>query len=199
MGRDSTGAWTVSEAKRIELSFLLKNGYLKKQTITSGTLSWNWNGEASGSISIRVDTIASNPFMELTYVMTDKHTQEKRDYSYKVFFKSQKSNLGVGNRWYFICPVSEKSCSVLYMAYNSTYFKCRDAYNNRIYYDGQIESKGVRNYKLFYYERKIEELCMKKEKSHYRGKPTKLMQRIELIELKSAYNYDIFKVNNNYY
>ena len=41
MGRNSTGAITTKEVIRIELSFLLKNGYIQKGRHISGVLSWS--------------------------------------------------------------------------------------------------------------------------------------------------------------
>ena len=48
MGRNSTGCEIVSQVQRIELSYLLKRGVIKKGHHISSSLSWN-NG---GSINI---------------------------------------------------------------------------------------------------------------------------------------------------
>jgi hypothetical protein len=40
MGRWSTGAITTDGAIKLELSYLLKNGYIKKGYNTSASLSW---------------------------------------------------------------------------------------------------------------------------------------------------------------
>ena len=52
MERYSTGAWTVYESLRIELSCLLKNCLLKKGCIIQFPFNWSdQRGNASGSIS----------------------------------------------------------------------------------------------------------------------------------------------------
>ena len=48
MGRYSTGICTTKGSLRIELSYLLKKGFLQKGKITSGSLSWT----SGASISI---------------------------------------------------------------------------------------------------------------------------------------------------
>ena len=53
MGRFSTGAITTGEAQRIELSWLIKQGWISKGGIISGTLSWNNGSEISINTEIK--------------------------------------------------------------------------------------------------------------------------------------------------
>ena len=53
MGRPSTGAWTVYESLKIELTYLLKHNYFRKGRIASGNLDWsNQHGKKLGSIGV---------------------------------------------------------------------------------------------------------------------------------------------------
>jgi hypothetical protein len=80
MKRYSTGVWTVGDCLRIELSFLLKKGYLLRGKVTLGSLSWNRGDEPSGDISIVCnwpqDGI-NRPIIILRYTTTNTRTKEK--------------------------------------------------------------------------------------------------------------------------
>jgi|GEM_PF-748026 len=142
MARPSTGAWTVYEALRIEMSFLLKKGFIRKGAVLSSPMSWtNQHGQDSGSIHFKssyLGTPESN-YIELSYSHT--YAGEKKSREYKVYLHEQPSNLGKGNVLYFLCPHSGRKCRILYSAYGSDLFKSRDAYRNRLYYDCQQASK----------------------------------------------------------
>lgn len=54
----------------------------------------------------------------------------------------------------------------------------------------------MRPFKFLVNDRQIEELYMKKRKSHYQGRPTRLMKRIDDLERKSdlaMLDYDRFE------
>ena len=48
MGRDRTGAIFTSEARRLDLSFLIKKGFLQKNATTQGVINWNIRDEPTG-------------------------------------------------------------------------------------------------------------------------------------------------------
>lgn len=143
MPKPSTGAWTVYESLRIELSFLLKKGWIKKNSLVSFSLAWeNEHGEETGNIhcnSSYLDKPSGN-YLELMYSLK-KSNGEKLVRCYKVSLHELESNLGKGKVLYFLCPQSGRKCRILYCAYGSEVFKSRNSYRNRLYYDGQISSK----------------------------------------------------------
>jgi len=192
MGRYSTGSVTTGQARRIELSYLLKKKIIKKGHVWNGSISWT-DGSSISIHSIYNDNIA---FIELSYTTTDHATNEKEDYKYKIQLETIPSNLGKGEVVYFTCPVSYKRCRILYKCYGSEQWKAREAYRNRIYYESQIEPKSVRPYKYLFVENKLEELYLKAKKSHYRGVPTKTWQKINELNRKSdesLYLYSSFE------
>lgn len=144
MGRPSTGAWSIYESLRIELPYLLKQGYIKKGFQMQFTLNWSdRRGNPSGVISC-ISSYFSNPedmYLELIYTLTSNKDGTPTDYQYKVPLCEVDSNLGKGKVLYFVCPVSGKKCRILYKAYDSPVFKSREAYTNRLYYDCQQSSK----------------------------------------------------------
>ncbi|GAB3494013.1 hypothetical protein GCM10027341_09660 [Spirosoma knui] len=188
MGRNSTGAYTTGDCLRIELSYLLKAGYLIRGKLTSGTLSWNWNGQPTGSISIfciwPIEP-AKRPSIQLVYTVTDRTTGEKEDRNDTVYLEARPSNLGKGDVLYFICPSSGQRCRILYKAYGCPIWKSRQSYQHRIYYRAQQSSKREKaNNRFWQLEDHIKKLQGKRKAGTYRGKPTKRAERIGRMEIE---------------
>jgi hypothetical protein len=175
MGRNSTGVLTTGECKRIELSKLKKSGYLEKGNYSACQYAWT----DGSTIVITFDTRNGNGHMRLQYVTTYKDGR-KEEHDYKVRIVSVPSNLGKGEVLYFVCPVSSKLCRVLYKAYGCPIWKCRHAYQNRIYYQSQLSSHKDRyNDRYWAVEKKLEAQRAKRRTYTYKGKATKRAERIE--------------------
>ena len=181
MGRWSTGVFTTDSAIRLELSYLIKHNFIEKGERISGSLSWT----DGSSVRYYSDYSSNSPYIILGYTVTIKSSGEKYDYDYKIYLETIPSNLGKGEVLYFICPQSGRRSRILYRCYGSHTWKSREAYQNRIYYQTQLDPKSVRPFKHLFNDRKIEELYKKKRKSHYRGKPTRIMKKIDELERKS--------------
>jgi hypothetical protein len=189
MGRYTQDVATTNQALRIELTYLLRHGYIIKNRSISKSLHWTNNN----SISIKSFYSNSEKYLELNYTTTYFKTQEKRTFNYKIELETIPSNIGKGEILYFSCPVSDKRCRILYKCYGSDIWKSREAYSNRIYYDSQLMPKSIRPFKGMFLEGKIEELYNKSKKSHYRGKPTKLRQKIDrLYRQANSVNHEAF-------
>lgn len=192
MGRYSTGAITTGQVTRIELSYLIKNNIIKKHHCYTGSISWT-NDNSIGIKTVYNDT---ERYIVLDYTITVHATKEKTYHNYKIQMETVPSNLGKGEVLYFVCPVTGKRCRILYKCYGSLIWKSREAYQNRIYYESQIEPKSIRPFKNLFVDNQLSELYQKAKKSHYRGKPTRLMQRIDkLNRLNDAamIHYDRFE------
>ncbi len=167
MGRRSTGAYTTGEVKRIELSYLIKQGYLVKGKKTTGILSWTNN---DSTISIDTYFYEGEKYIQLSYTSTNPKEGTKKLFNYKIDIVAIPSNLGNGEVLYFVCPVSGNRCRILYKAYNSDIWKSRDAYQNRIYYSLQQCSKLDRyNTKYWILEKRLTKHPMKRVYETYRG------------------------------
>lgn len=188
MGRYSTGVWQTREAMRIELSYLLKHKYIEKGpegTYKRGILRWSCRGESTGSITIISCYNDKEAWLRLIYTVTERDTGEKKELDYKIYLETVPSNLGKGEVLYFICPISGKRCRILYKAYGYERWKSREAYQNRLYYEGQACSKYLRhNERYFKAEENLQELYKKRRTTTYKGKITKRSQRLELLEMK---------------
>lgn len=175
MGRHNTGAWTTKESLRIELSYLIKSGFVKKGCSVSGVLSWNTGSE----IGIRTDLTSENMNIQLSYSTVDRHGK-KTDTCYRIFLTAIPSNLGKGEVLYFLCPVSGKRCKVLYKAYGCDIWKSREAYQNRIYYPLQLSSQKSRfNDRYWQLESQLEKMSLLRKTSNYNGLPTRRALRMQ--------------------
>jgi hypothetical protein len=182
MGRPSTGAWTVYESLRIELPYLLQQGYIKKGCIIQGSLNWsNQHGTPTGSISFRSSYLGgADSFLQVSYTLTREG--EKKDVCYKIYFHEQPSNLGKGHVLYFLCPQTGRKCRILYKAYGCEQFKSKQAYSHRLYYDCQQASRFNRyNDAYWRLDSHIKKLKAKGKgwKRNYKGQPTKAAQRYQ--------------------
>ncbi len=79
MPRFPTFPTLYDEALQLSISKLKQWGYLKPGQVKNGTITWRSNGNKTGSISIRVDTIQM-PFIELDY----KYQDEPRNYKVRL-------------------------------------------------------------------------------------------------------------------
>jgi hypothetical protein len=174
MPKPHTFPTLYNEALQVHISKLKDWGYLSPGQILSGTLNWSRNGNPTGSISIKVCTLDSQPYIELDY----KYRDEPR--KYKVNLTSTPSNLNRGEIWYFICPQTKKRCRKLYSV--GGYFLHREAFNGCMY-ETQTQSKKYRQLDKTlgaYYrtDNLYSELYKKHFKKTYAGKPTKRYLRI---------------------
>lgn len=176
-----------TEAMRIELKTLKRMGFIQKGAIVSGELSWT-NGN---KINVQVDyKYPDRILMNLNYNVT-LPGGEKKDYSYSIWIDEIPSNLGKGNVLYFTCPRTYKHCRILYLAYGSGMFLCREAYTGyrrRIYYGPQLDpSRWRANTMYFKVDKQIEELDKRRATYTYKGKETKRALRLERLIEKREY------------
>lgn len=185
MGRWSTGAWTAEECLRLELPYLLKNGYIQKGCFVRGKISWTGGFWVSFTSLYRKE----ERWLHLNYITRDKQTGKKWEYDYKIYLCEVPSNLGKGMIPYFICPESGKRCRILYQAYGYDKWKCREAYLNRIFYSSQICSRAnYANTRYWAIQKQIEKLLSRKYKKFtYKGQATKFAKKVE--KLQAELNY----------
>ncbi len=194
MPKNSTGAFTTGEAKKIEMSFLFKYGYIEKGKIISKVLNWvDGQGNSNGKIGITSVFTEDEKYIELNYILTE-HNGDKYDRKYKVYITGVKSNLGKGFNYYFLCPLSNRRCKILYGAYGSHYFKSRESYQNRIYYDCQIVSKYYYPMQRYFaLDKKLQKLCREKHRESYNGAKTRSVKRIDKVE-QDLYYWDVIRM-----
>jgi len=186
----SQGIYTTDNSLRIEMSYLLRNKMLKNNSILSGNITWNNRGVKTGEIGFISEIKESERYIRLIYVNTNHSTNAVVKYDYKVNIIPVKSNIGKGYVYYFECPISKRLCRVLYQAYNSGYFKCRQAFQNRIFYPLQTISKKYYSLQRYYdLESLLNKIYYEKKyfKETYRGKETRAYKRIKKLTEKLEY------------
>ena len=180
MGRRTTGAIHNKGAMRIELSYLLKQGFIKKNCNKFIKLSWS-NGN---NINLYTCYTNEEKYIRLVYEIYDKKTGEKEEFDYKIQIIEFASNLKKGKVLYFLCPESMNKCRILYYCYGSQKWKSIKAYNNRIYYESQMVSKyDYHNIRYWQIDKQIKELEAKRKSYVYKGEKTK--RYLKLQELRA--------------
>ncbi len=148
--------------------------YLEPEQIKSGLIHWNINGNQKSNIAIRVNTQSKQHYIELNYLYNNTPR------NYKIQLVTKPSNLGIGQIWYFKCPVTKKHCRKLYLI--NGYFLHREAFNGCMY-KTQIQSKKAREIEkklrpLLKTDYLCEQLNKKYFKKVYAGKLTKRYLRL---------------------
>lgn len=167
----------ADDVKKIRTNFLKKHDYFTGWR--SGTMTWTrsgWGGEHKSSVGIEVSITDGDGYLRIHYTQTDRDTQEKKDFDYKVPLTTTPCRYG-GKRYWFICPMSKngvycgKRVCTLYK--NGDYFACRHCYN--LTYSSRNQSG---RYKGFVSIPDIEEAEMQVKRYYYRGKPTRKYRRV---------------------
>lgn len=183
MGRQGTGALTTGEVLRIELSYLLRQGLIKKGYEMPGILTWTNGSKISFASTYSVD----EKYLRLVYTITS-NSGEAENFDYKIKLTTIPSNLGRGEILYFVCPITGRRARILYNCYGSKIWKSREAYNHRIYYASQQCSKYYyHNTRYWNIDKQLQSLNNSK-KSHYKGKETRLNKKISLLRTKQNYH-----------
>ena len=79
--------------KQVSVSFIRKHGYLNEGW-HSGTITWSRNGEETGNISVQSSIGESEQYVRFIYTQTDRYTEEKNDFDYKINDKSSNHQQG---------------------------------------------------------------------------------------------------------
>jgi hypothetical protein len=189
MPRPSNYPITYEDCKSIEIKILKKNNYLQANQLNECMIRWYINEETTGRMQLIVNTLTAKPYIELIYTLNEEGIQ------YKVQLIKEKSNLGIGEIWYFICPFTNKRCRKLYLL--NKYFSHRNRFKG-VFYEKQILSKSNRKIlgifsKIDQINNAIEETESKHFRRYYNKAKTK-----RLIKLRKIINQeiDIKEINN---
>lgn len=159
----------------IDVFWLKKHGYFCGYKY--GGITWTFGTGEKSSIGFSVQTSGEPKFIEFKYTSTDRATDQKTDYKYKVTIVTTSCRFG-GVRYWFLCPLSSgglggcnRRVGKLYLG--GKYFGCRHCYNltydSRQSHNKRFEPLG----RMLLYEKKSEELYSQIRRKYYGGKPTK--------------------------
>lgn len=183
MGRyDYSSRSKVEDVIKIQTSFLKKHNYFCGYN--SGNITWTRSGawgEHKSSVSIVVSISNEEKWLKINYTQTDRDTQIKKDFDYKIPLTYTPCRFG-GKRWWFICPWYKngvycgKRVGKLYK--DGDYFACRHCYN--LTYEARNKNRKwayAPLFGIFDIEDQIQELLPKIKKKYYKGKPTKKFKK----------------------
>ena len=176
MAKNPTYPPLFDEVLQISITNLKQWGYLEPEQTKSGVISWSLNGKKTASVSISVNMLAPDQYIELDY----KFNNEPR--KYQIQFTTIPSSLGNGKLLYFVCPKTGKRAMKLYLI--NGYFLHREAFNGCMY-SCQTQSKKERTFLntplgiVIKIESLFEQLRKPYFKTTYAGKPTKKYLKIE--------------------
>ncbi len=184
MGRYYWSKKTESDSlHRVSASFLRKGGYFNSGC-KAGTVTWSVRGESTGSISI-YSYIQDEEYLTFSYTNTNRETDEKVDYNYRIPLTTTPCHFG-GKRYWFICPwyVNGQYCGrrvgVLFMS--GKHFACRHCHN--LSYNSRNQTHGGKYSVLssvFSYEARAQKLEEQIKRSIYAGKPTRKQRKLDEI------------------
>lgn len=167
------------QVRKLNISYLVRNMIIRENKKVCAKITFPDNS----SIGIESDLTNKVPFLSLEYTISDKRTGGQTKYNYKIELYTQRSNLGKGHYYYFLCPKTGNKARILYLDYVGGYFQSIKAFDKNIYY--RIQQCSKRYYSLERrnaIERTLSELKDKSVKSHYKGEQTKIKKRIEFYE-----------------
>ncbi len=160
--------------RKIDTRFLKQFGYLTGGPKT-GEVNWTSGGVDTGN-SVGIEVSNQEGYLRIYYTQTDRHTQEKKKFDYKIPLTTTLCNYG-GKRYWFICPWFKngnycgKRVGTLYK--DGDYFACRHCYN--LTYSSRNLSglnKKIGNISNI----EVERARKKVKTKYYNGRPTKNYQ-----------------------
>ena len=159
------------------------------EAIKWGQPCYTINEETTGRMQLIVNTLNDKPYIELIYTLNEEGIQ------YKVLLIKEKSNLGIGEIWYFICPFTNKRCKKLYLL--NKYFSHRNRFKG-VFYEKQLLSKSNRKtLGLFNKINQINDAIEETNSKHFRRYYNKIKTK-RLVKLRKIINQEIdIKENNN--
>jgi len=146
MGGIGSGSWcrwdkktTVEDCRVLDLNRMRKCGAIFAQGVTNG--SWVWSDpdtdEERSSIGYESNTLEhDNSYLRIDYTFTE--SQKKIDYKVRL----ERTRTNYGERFWFVCPVTGKRVTKLYLPSGGDIFASRHAY--RLPYASQSENAAER-------------------------------------------------------
>ena len=136
------GRPVADEALFVDIAYMVRTDRAIPGSLTSGTLSWNRNGEPAGSISYKCDMREiEQSSLELIFSVSDPWSGEKQSIEQRIVLTHTVPNYG-GRRWWMLCPVNGRRVRKIYCPAGGGRFASRTAW--KLGYRSQRESERDR-------------------------------------------------------
>jgi hypothetical protein len=174
MGRYRYGSKQEADSlKQVNVSFLKLHGFLRSYFM-SGAITWSRNGKKTGAVSIQSHIDDNEQYIRFFYTETDRDTEEKKDFDYKIPLITTPCYFG-GFRYWFRCPwyangvYCGRRVGVLYLG--GKYFACRHCYG--LTYASRKISGFEKAFGRVISMPELDEMKDKIKRTHYAGKMTR--------------------------
>lgn len=179
---------TIEEMLQLSITDLKRLGMLQPAAYQYTPVNWTRGGRKTASIAVATDTRGEIPTVRFVYNCNGSPV----DYTAPLRFAP--SNLNRGGYYYFVCPVTGRSCRKLYLVGGR--FVSRFAF--RALYDRQTKSRAERS-GLFGYLNAVSDLDritrQKGRKMYYRDKITPYGLRVERLAARVERLGAVYKEN----
>lgn len=160
------------ECLRLNISDVKRLGYIQPQYNAIGVLTWKKRENVIASVQISAE-VAKCKRITLAY------TYQANPVIQQIYLTAITSNLGNGDIYFFICPITGKRCRALLL--HNGLFCHRTAIGGL--YDSQTYSRKSRALLEHYKRLKRKEAAIERIQSKhftrtYRGKPSKRFERL---------------------
>ncbi len=124
-GKEITMVTTTEDLLRLSIFSLTKTWDFNNESQISGISVWKTNQQVTARISYCI-SLTKNPYLEFHF------SCNREPISYKMNLTTTTPFYG-GKRWWFVCPVTEKRCAVLYFSDTYRKFVSRQAFDHLPY------------------------------------------------------------------
>jgi hypothetical protein len=177
------GVYIKEELLKLDLSMLLMHGVIRKNKRTSGLIA------LTGISDINYMSVYNQEekYIKLIYDNSKDHLIGNYHYDQMIELTTVQSNLGKGEVIYFICPVTKQKARILFWNPDDNLWESRFAFEYGFYYKSQLCNKLSYHEDMYWsFEEQLLRLNHLSQKEHYKGKPTRLKQRINNLESKKS-------------
>jgi hypothetical protein len=141
-----------------------------------------WNAQ-DGSTALILELTLKGWEKWLQIIHVDPDTGDEIN-SYPILIEAV--SVGFGERYYFVCPISNRRCSLLHLVGTEPQFKHRTAFNKPLHYPSQyLNATQRKDYRWQFIEALLPTLKSRVVKTHYRNNATPLIKRIQKLEYRA--------------
>ncbi len=122
----------LEDGLKLDLNKLMRDGLMKRGQLRRGTITWSRCG--SGELIARGDFESCLPPDSLGWLTLKIGALDQR-----IELRATQRHFG-GEQWYFVCPVTGRRVSVLWLPPGARRFASRQAWGRQVAYGSQFET-----------------------------------------------------------
>lgn len=182
-----TRANTYDDYLTLDLTKCKALGYFVPNATAEGVITWHRGSTKVAAVRLRTDTVNNKVY--LAYNTTNGEERQQA-----IWLRWQSSNLNIEGYYYFVCPVTGRSCRKLYFVDGR--FISRFAF--KALYEAQTRSHAQRK-SIWRFLASVSELENLAEQPHrkrtYKGKLTPYARKVQKIDAALMEWHDKLKID----